>query len=654
MSWTSKLYETYEYNIGIEGSENRKLVPMAHMYAKAQVEITIDVDGKFVSAKPVQKDEQDTLIPVTEKSQGARTSGITPHPLEDTLSYLAGDYLSFANIEKEKKEKEEKERKNLREKNDAYMKQLKRWADWNLAHIKVKSIYQYLTKESLISDLKDSCLVTLNDAGKLDNKKICGKDYKDVLVRFIVLNTGNLDGKAWTDQALIQNYIDYYHSIQNGKTDYCYISGKEETITVNHPTGVVSTNPRAKIISANDDKGFTFRGRFTQGKEALTVGYESSQKIHAALTWLVANQGSYAGIKDKRTFVCWNPKGKSTPDILSLFGMEEEKESSPGLSYKQKLSIILRGYVEKFDDSDEIVFMGLEAATPGRLSITYYSEHSAKEFMNRVSYWEDTFCWFYSGWNDDTKTPPFWQVICCAFGHEINDKKKAQEKRKNTSCLSEAKAENNKKLTVDDKIMREQQGRLVKCLVDKQIFPYDIVNALKIKASNLQAYSERNREYILSTACAAIVKYNIDRGLMKEEQKYMKLETENRDRSYLFGRLLAIYEKVERITYSQTEKDREPNAIRLQSAFVNHPMQGWKTLNDVVAPYFQMIKLGSREYYRNLIAEITTLFREEDAPFMNQGLKETYLLGYYLQRVELNRKKDNVQEENNTETEEES
>ncbi len=633
MSWTSKLYETYEYNAGIEGSEIRKLVPMAHMYAKAQVEITIDVDGNFVSTKVVQKDEQDTLIPVTEESAG-RSSGIAPHPLEDTLSYIAGDYLRYVNIEK--KEKEEKERKKITEKNDAYMKQLMGWADWNRAHIKVKSIYRYLMKGSLISDLIESGLITLNDAGKLDNNKICGNAYEKVFVRFIVLNTGNLDGKAWTDQALIQNYIDYYHSIQNGKTDYCYISGKEETITVNHPKGVVSANYGAKIISANDNQGFTFRGRFVQGEEALTVGYESSQKIHAALTWLVANQGSYAGINDKRTFVCWNPKGKSTPDIFSLFGMEEEKESSLDLSYKQKLSNILSGYMEKYNDSDEIVFMGLEAATTGRLSVTYYSEHSAKDFMNRVSDWGDTFCWYYSSWNgqkyiDEIKTPPFWRVICCAFGTEINDR-----------------------LTADDKVMREQQGRLVKCLVDKQIFPYDIVNALKIKASNPQAYSRSNREYILSTACAAIVKYNIDRGLMKEEQKYMKLETENRDRSYLFGRLLAIYEKVERATYSQTEKDREPNAIRLQSAFVNHPMQGWKTLNDVVAPYFQMIKPGSREYYRNMIADITTLFREEDASFMNQGLKETYLLGYYLQRAELNRKKDDVQKENNIDMEEES
>jgi hypothetical protein len=37
-----------------------------------------------------------------------------------------------------------------------------------------------------------------------------------------------------------------------------------------------------------------------------------------------------------------------------------------------------------------------------------------------------------------------------------------------------------------------------------------------------------------------------------------------------------------------------------------------------------------------LISEITESFREEDKGALNQGLKENYLLGYYLQRTELN------------------
>ena len=124
----------------------------------------------------------------------------------------------------------------------------------------------------------------------------------------------------------------------------------------------------------------------------------------------------------------------------------------------------------------------------------------------------------------------------------------------------------------------------------------------------------------------------------------MKLDLENRDRSYLFGRLLAVYERAERVTYD-TGESREPNAIRLQSAFVNHPMQTWKVLEDAVGPYFQKLRPASREFYKKLISEITTLFSEEDQEVMNQGLKENYLLGYYLQRAEFKKKEQSAKEQ---------
>ena len=123
----------------------------------------------------------------------------------------------------------------------------------------------------------------------------------------------------------------------------------------------------------------------------------------------------------------------------------------------------------------------------------------------------------------------------------------------------------------------------------------------------------------------------------------MKLDLENQDRSYLYGRLLAVCEKVERTTYDRGES-RETNAIRLQSAFVNHPMQTWKILEGLLNPYFQKLRPGSREYYRELISSIAASFQDEDAMALNQELKETYLLGYYLQRAELNKKKEEKEE----------
>ena len=173
-------------------------------------------------------------------------------------------------------------------------------------------------------------------------------------------------------------------------------------------------------------------------------------------------------------------------------------------------------------------------------------------------------------------------------------------------------------------------------MVEKERLPFDIVQALTVRASTPLAYSRINRECVLSTACAMISKYNLER---KGEQKKMELNDNNSDRSYLFGRLLAVYEKVERSTYERGET-RDPNAVRLQSVYVNHPMQTLKILEQMVEPYFRKLSPGLREYYKSMISKIIGTFKDEDAVKMNQGLEADYLLGYYLQRAELNKKKD--------------
>ena len=201
-------------------------------------------------------------------------------------------------------------------------------------------------------------------------------------------------------------------------------------------------------------------------------------------------------------------------------------------------------------------------------------------------------------------------------------------------------------IEADDRILKEQVQRLLKCMVEGQQIPFDLVQALTIRASTPMAYSRANRERVLSTACAMVSKYH--NRETKGEREDMKLDENNRDRSYLFGRLLAICEKVERTTYDRGDT-RDPNAIRLQSAFVNHPMQTWKILEGLLNPYFQKLVPGLREYYRRLISEVIELLPQEDSQVLNQGLGDTYLLGYYLQRAELNKKKDSQKEEKENE-----
>ena len=130
----------------------------------------------------------------------------------------------------------------------------------------------------------------------------------------------------------------------------------------------------------------------------------------------------------------------------------------------------------------------------------------------------------------------------------------------------------------------------------------------------------------------------------------MALEPEKQDRSYQYGRLLAVMEKAERDTYDRDEK-RETNAIRMQSVFVKRPAYAAAIImNQLKTAYYPQLKPGVRTYYERIIGQIMEAISDcgEDE---NRELKESYLLGYYLQKNDLYKGKN--QESNHEEAEDE-
>lgn len=622
MAWMNTLYQTYEANAQMAGkaTEGVPLSLVAHMTANAQIEVWVNPDGEFCGACTVEKENAKTIIPVTESS-ASRSSGVAPHALCDTLSYAAGDFGKYLSSPKETKKAEEKFKK--------YLAALKDWAESPFSHPKVRAIYEYAAKRRMTRDLILSGLLEVED-GKFLNKKVSGSVYEKALVRFRVI--GIQPDAVWQDESLFHSYIQYYASSQSGEKDVCYVTGESDTISVNHPKGIVAANYGAKLISANDTANFTYRGRFSTSAQACTVGYAATQKAHSALTWLAARQGVTAGTQDKRTYICWNPNGKKVVDLEDQLGLEDDDEprAYTEAEYKKRLLQTLEGYRNQLDNNDKIVVIGLDAATTGRLSVTYYNELKGSDFYDRLADWFSTCCWYFTRFTNDKKpyttvrTPPNKQIVRCAFGTE-------------QGAFLEA----------GDKLMKEQSQRILHCMLDRQPLPRDIMEAAVRRASTPQAYSTGNRERILSTACALVVKYYSDRE--KGERINMAIDYENTDRSYLFGRLLAVLEQAEHSTFARGET-RDTNAIRLQSAFVNHPMSTWQILEDQLNPYFQRMTAGSRYFYKDLISEITEKISESNPEQLNRPLGELYLIGYYLQRAEF-RKSRNQDKGNNKEEE---
>lgn len=63
------------------------MAPVSHIVTRADLEITVDEDGTFVSASAVDKSEPKIVIPATESSAG-RTSAPCAHPLCEQIGYL--------------------------------------------------------------------------------------------------------------------------------------------------------------------------------------------------------------------------------------------------------------------------------------------------------------------------------------------------------------------------------------------------------------------------------------------------------------------------------------------------------------------------------------------------------------------------------------
>lgn len=399
MSWVNELIDLYEINsdkIGV--IEYRRdmpyvLLPPFHTTVTAQITVTIDQDGNFMNAEPVDSNDKLTIIPVTEKS-GSRTAGKEPHPLCDNLRYLAGDYTKYYEDDGICHE--------------LYISQLKEWVESEYCHEKVRAIYLYLKKNTLISNLIEKKIIKLNEQNRIDDKEnIQGIVQTKAFVRFIIRlpNTDFFEAppdECWKDKTLQDCYINYVRS-QEKEIGLCYLTGSTEAISYLHSKKIRNEGDGAKLISANDSQNFTYRGRFATKEDAFAVGNETSQKIHNALKWIIRKQGTFF---DTLAVVTWESHRLSMPrwnvdtdTIASEYNEDddwddeesgEESGCDGSAITAEKFYSALRGYGKKVDNTSEMILLGFDAATPGRLSMVEEMTLDSARYLENIKKWHES------------------------------------------------------------------------------------------------------------------------------------------------------------------------------------------------------------------------------------------------------------------------
>lgn len=639
MSWMARLYETYPALVTTD--ELEKPWPVSHFVKNAHVEIVLDALGNIKKdrCKIINGIDAPTLIPATESSSGRSGDTNAPHPLCEELGYCAGDLPS---IDPDKFEK--------------YLSQLSCWARHDPLQTKLRAVLAYIEKRSLYKDLSETVGLPIK-IEKRDGSKEKIKDEK-VFVRWVIEMPGNPQGSTWKDESLINSWIDYDKTLHLD-SGFCFITSNIVRLAKNHPRYIRRPGDGARLVSSNDADGFTFRGRFTDSKTTIKnnglqgcgISYEVSQKAHSALRRLITRQGHKFGeSKDSpgAVILAWAVSGNSIPDPMedSFAFLNEEitehaipalQETSTlidhGLDVGQRFAITLNkrlaGYQAKLPPSDNIIIMGLDSATPGRMAITYYQELAPESFIARLENWYQDFSWFqrrsieYTDGKGKTKSKTEWQPGTAA-----------------PKAISEAVFGN----AISDSLKKSTIERLLPCIIEGKPLPRDLSDKAFRKAVNRQSYKADEQwmwEKNLGIACSLFKGFSKHNSSNQKEYK-MALEEDNNSRDYLYGRLLAIAERIEEVALSVAGEDRSTTAARLMQRFADRPASTWRNIELALQPYMQRLKSNRAGFLHNqklLLDEVTGKFKSSDFS-RDKPLTGEFLLAFHTQRLALKNKPD--------------
>ncbi|UUZ64422.1 type I-C CRISPR-associated protein Cas8c/Csd1 [Polaromonas sp. P1-6] len=223
-------------------------------------------------------------------------------------------------------------------------------------------------------------------------------------------------------------------------------------------------------------------------------------------------------------------------------------------AFALRLKDAIRGYSKKLEPTESIVVMGLDSATPGRMAITFYRELKGSEFLARIEAWHMKCAWS-QNFGKDRKfvgAPAPRDIAEATYGRRL-----------------------------DDKLRKVAVERFLPCIVDGAPLPRDLVESTTRRASNRLGFEDRwEWEKCLGIACALF------KGSQTERDYQMTLETDRRTRDYLYGRLLAIAERIESVALGVAdEKQRDTSAARMMQRFADRPYSTWRTIELALTPY---------------------------------------------------------------------
>ncbi|WP_019772356.1 type I-C CRISPR-associated protein Cas8c/Csd1 [Streptococcus sobrinus] len=602
-----KAYENAEETGWVDSPEKGEtiLLPIYHTSLKSNgkniITVKLDQSGQLIKAEFLEADKT-IIFPVTSDSVARAGKNPAPHPLVDKLNY----YVSEIN----------------QTQYETYHAQLENWISF-CQDSQVKSylqlIQQFIQQPEFLNFILKSLFSTEYKRDGLKIRTIVDGKEKiiDLSAYFLEFTVDNFIGVQTVSvtnfKALHEAYIDYTEAKEAQKI-ICNISGKEEVLATKH-RGLIGN---AKLISVSNN-GETYKGRFKERDDVFTVGNQTSEKIHLMAKFFLENSNTHTWLGSGQHLINWFDDDLANQSLLditrtSIDDEEEDDEDEVTRSFisqdnKNIRDSFIRGR-KLFHDSASYYAAILNKTNDGRIALKYFRQLQASQLLQHLEKWQSNYSWEARKKNGQyyLKTPSLNDIVTVAYG-----------------------VDRDRFLELDNDSFRSDQfQKLVSSLLDGKPVPNSIVKKIENNIKQRQKY--RKHWWQVQQVSLGIL------HKQKGEEFTPMLDHTNTDRSYLFGRLLAIFELIEAVRYhlDGNDSDRITNADRYWTAYTGQPAKMMEHLTNKVKPYEEVVKLNSPgSWYkldkerREIIELLSPMMNDKD---FNQALDYRFIFGYYAEK----------------------
>lgn len=566
--------------------------------SKDTVVFVLRDDGSLKEIKKYDYEDREVSLLVSEDSESRSSTAVRPHCLFDSADYVCGwgDKSQLKHAE---------------------------WRDRVCAFCEfsaipqVKALCRYVDQDTFVLDLKSSKIPVTDKT----------------LILFEVISAKEAEFRLWKIHEIYEAWINFILNKKQSQLAVDCITGLKKPIAESHCKKINNLTGNAKLISSNDDLNFTYRGRFAEASEVVRIGYESAQKAHQFLRYLISTRGIRSG---SQAIVTWTT-GVSKADASILPPVEDAEldlcndawGSDDGLSGVAARSGVvfsdalrdemLKGrYSELLEKHPRTSVLILDAATDGRMSVVLYRELDTGEYLERIAQWHESAAWQLSyyvkenageshgSWHSYIGAPSVDAILTSVYGKPKSGKDEGYAKNKMS--------------------VREE---MIHVIFDDVVIPADYLSTIFHRLTRPLSFKNKesfDRLYYTRTLAVYCALFKRDLKQRNEEIINMKLEQDRRTRSYLYGRLLGAADKLEEYALGKSGKDkRETAALRYMQLFAQRPFTTWETIHRALVPYVQKVK-GSVAHKE--MECIHALFSGDDF-CDDRALDGFYLLGYY-------------------------